>query len=246
MVERRDRAPVTRFVVDLPLAAGSSVELPEAAAHHARVKRLAAGDAVSLTDGGGRVATGAIDRIAKAQVTVAISAVDVVPPASPLELFVPVGDRDRMLWLAEKATELGVTAWRPVMFARSRSVSPRGEGEAFSAKVRARMVAALEQSGGAWLPVTHPVCDPSDAAHEARMPARYLLQVGARRLDATHAAGGAAVILGPEGGMTPGEQAALAAGGWEPATLAAGTLRFETAALAALAIIRASHLPAIS
>lgn len=245
-MERRDRAPVTRFVVDAPPEAGATVELPEAAAHHARVKRLAAGDSVTLADGAGRVATGVIDHMSKARVTVAVGAVDVVPPATPLELFVPVGDRDRMLWLAEKATELGVTAWQPVMFERSRSVSPRGEGDAFAAKVRARMIGALEQSGGAWLPTVRPLCDVEAAARDARMPARYLLQAGAPRLDATHAASGAAVILGPEGGMTPAEQETLVAGGWEPSALAAGTLRFETAALAALAIVRASHLPAIS
>lgn len=237
---------MTRFLVDSPLVAGAAVELPEGAAHHARVKRLTGGDAVTLTDGCGQVAIATIDQLSKARVTVAVSAVDVVPPATPLELFVPVGDRDRMLWLAEKATELGVTAWQPVMFDRSRSVSPRGEGEAFTARVRARMAGALEQSGGAWLPVIHSSCDVREAAAYRQMPARYLLQAGARRLDATHAASGAAVILGPEGGMTSEEQAALAAGGWEPAALAAGTLRFETAALAALAIIRAAHLPAIS
>ena len=160
-------------------------------------------------------------------------------------LFAPI-KRGRIDWLVEKATELGVTAWRPVMFERSRSVSPRGEGEAFAAKVRARMIGALEQSGGAWLPAVHPPCEVGDAAQDARMPARFLLQAGAPRLDAAHAASGAAVILGPEGGITPEEQATLAAAGWVPAALAAGTLRFETAAVAALAIIRASHLPAVT
>lgn len=236
---------MTRFVVDAAIVANSTAELPEAAAHHARVRRLAAGDAVTLTDGKGGVASGVIEQATKSRVTVAVGSVDTVPPDTPLELFVPVGDRDRMLWLAEKATELGVTAWRPVMFARSRSVSPRGEGDAFTAKVRARMVGALEQSGGAWLPVIHPPCEVGDAAQDTRIAARFLLQAGAPRLDAVHAASGAAVILGPEGGMTAEEQGTLAAGGWEPAALASGTLRFETAAVAALAIIRASHLPAV-
>lgn len=246
MVERRDRPAVTRFFVAGTPEAGSTVDLPDAAAHHARVKRLQEGAAVSLTDGRGHVAAGVIGRVTKGVVAVEVSSVDVVPPATPLELFAPVGDRDRMLWLAEKSTELGVTSWQPVMFSRSRSVSPRGEGDAFTAKVHARMVGALEQSGGAWLPAVQPVCELEAAARYARMPARYLLQAGAPRLDATHAASGAAIILGPEGGMTNEEHAMLVAGGWEPAALAAATLRFETAAVAALAVIRASHLPAIA
>ena len=58
-MERRDRAQVNRFVVESALGAGGTVDLPDAAAHHARVKRLTAGDAVTLTDGRGGVATGA-------------------------------------------------------------------------------------------------------------------------------------------------------------------------------------------
>ena len=54
--------------------------------------------------------------------------------------------------LAEKVTELGVTSWRPVVWRRSKSVSPRGEGPTFQGKVRGRMTSALIQSGSGWLP----------------------------------------------------------------------------------------------
>ena len=42
--------------------------------------------------------------------------------------------------------------WRPVLWNRSRSVSPRGEGAAFAEKVQARMTSALVQSHSPWLP----------------------------------------------------------------------------------------------
>lgn len=234
---------MTTFHAEGPLEAGRATELPEAAAHHARVKRLAVGDAVRLTDGAGRVAEGTIARIARAAVEVAVASVRDVPRPGPLVLYAPVGDRDRMLWLAEKATELGITEWRPVVFQRSRSVSPRGEGPAFAAKVRARMIAAVEQSGGAWLPDVHPETDVEGAADAAGPPARYLLDAAGGRFDARGARAGAAVVLGPEGGMLPAERERFVAAGWRPVTIAASILRFETAGIAAVAILRAAHTP---
>lgn len=244
-MERGRGAAVTTFFIDAPLTAATSVVLPASAAHHARVRRMSTGDEVVLTDGAGTLAMGTISRLERSSIDVEVQSARMEPPMTPLELYAPVGDRDRMLWLAEKASELGVTAWRPIVFRRSLSVTPRGEGAAFEAKVRARMIGALEQSGGAWLPVTHPVTDVASAAQDTAMPARYLLDPGGSGLDPTHAASGAAIILGPEGGIEDDERDALTAGGWQPASLARTVLRFETAGVAALGILRAAHLPAV-
>jgi 16S rRNA (uracil1498-N3)-methyltransferase len=156
-----------------------------------------------------------------------------------VHLLVPVADRDRMLWLAEKCAELAITTWQPVIFARSRSVVPRGEGDAFAAKVRARMVAALEQSGGAWLPEIRRELSLEEAVARVSTRGRYLLDRGAQPLDATEAAEGAAVAFGPEGGIEPEERALLEHLGWRRAALAPTTLRFETAGTAAVAVLRA-------
>lgn len=243
MVERGDRAPVSTFFHDDALVPGAVAVLPEAAAHHARVKRLAPGDRVRLTDGRGARGEGRIARVAKAALEVDVQRVERVPPPLPLELYPPVGDRDRMLLLAEKAVELGATAWRPVRFHRSRSVSPRGEGPAFAAKIRARMIGALEQSGGAWLPVVHPEVDPDAAARVSDPPVRLMLDAGGQPPPlALVASAGVAVILGPEGGLEEAEHAVLAAAGWRPTALAPSTLRFETAGIAALAVVRAAQV----
>jgi 16S rRNA (uracil1498-N3)-methyltransferase len=234
---------VSTFYLEGALEPGTTAELPEAAAHHARVKRLGVGDAIRLGNGAGRLADGTIARVGRASVAVSVDTVQDVAPPMPLALYAPVGDRERMLWLAEKATELAITEWHPVMFQRSRSVSPRGEGEAFAAKLRARMISALEQSGGGWLPTMFPEIDVREAAAVQGTHARYLLDAGGGRLDPSPAAGGAAVILGPEGGMESAEREMLIAGGWRPAALAATILRFETAGIAALAIVRAAHIP---
>jgi 16S rRNA (uracil1498-N3)-methyltransferase len=243
VVERNDRPPLaTFFAREIPESGAATLE--SASAHHARVKRLDAGDAIRLTNGRGTVADGRVESIGRDAMTVAVDRTWAVNPPPPIHLCVPIADRDRMLWIAEKATELGIASWRPVRFRRSMSVSPRGEGSAFATKVRARMLAALEQSGGAWLPEIH-----DDQALDAlRVPIDALRvaldMTGAPLLSIAHMAGdaGTALLFGPEGGLDDAERAWLANAGWQTATLGAGTLRFETAAIAATAIVRAHHV----
>jgi 16S rRNA (uracil1498-N3)-methyltransferase len=238
-VERGDREAVATLHAPGALDAGARVTLAEAAAHHARVRRLVEGTHVRLTSGSGDIASGTIALIVKNRLEVLVHEVRRVPSPPAIHLFVPVADRDRMLWLAEKATELGVAGWHPVVFQRSRSVSPRGEGPAFAEKVRARMVAALEQSSGAWLPAIHPELEL--AALIASPPAgdRYLLDIEGVSLLDSEPRGSASVILGPEGGLELEERSRLAGSGWVPARLAPTTLRFETAGIAATAVLRA-------
>jgi 16S rRNA (uracil1498-N3)-methyltransferase len=149
-----------------------------------------------------------------------------------------------MLLLAEKAVELGVSAWRPIVYRRSRSVSPRGEGDGFRDKLRLRMIGALEQSGGAWLPALHAEMELDDALAEARGAAGVLLDVAGQPLIALRdeVRPPVAIALGPEGGLEPDERARFVAAGWRPASIGANVLRFETAGIAALALVR-SFLP---
>jgi 16S rRNA (uracil1498-N3)-methyltransferase len=247
-VERTDRAPVSTF--HAPGAWGPVVELDEGAAHHATVKRLAEGDPVRLVSGDGRRVRATITVLAKRRLAVSIAGEDVerLPAPDSVELWAPVGDRERMLWLAEKATELGVSAWRPVIYRRSRSVTPRGEGPAFQEKVRARMVSALEQSGGAWLPAMRPESTLGDALSSVEGSIGILLDSAGEPLPellspfTVHGSPFACcVAFGPEGGLDPDERDAFLAAGWRAAALGPNVLRFETAGVAALAIIRSSE-----
>lgn len=251
-MERDDRAAVATFFAASaasPLAAGSTVTLDATVAHHARVKRLGAGDAVRLTDGVGHLADGVVAAIRRDELSVTLGAtiVDVERPTA-IHLCVPVADRDRTLSLAEKATELGVASWRPVHFRRSSSVATRGEGPAFAQKLMARMIAALEQSGGAWLPTILPdvpvdqLASPDDDARRFRL---LLDQDGPPLSDAMRLAAGLepVILFGPEGGTLAEERDRLVASGWRRARLADTTLRFDTAGIAAVAAIRAMFLP---
>lgn len=243
-MERDDRPPVATFYHGAELAGGAAVTLGEAVAHHARVKRLSANDAVRLTNGIGTLADGRIVAVKRAALEIRLDGVRTVGRPPAIHLRAPVGDRDRMLWLAEKSAELGVTSWQSVHFHRSSSVSPRGEGAPFAAKIRARMVAALEQSGGAWLPEMLREARIDELVQDDRAlrivldvrgaPLLSLVPLGARRE--------VVVLVGPEGGIEDEELRLLLSHGWRAARLATTTLRFETAGLAAVSVLRAAEL----
>jgi 16S rRNA (uracil1498-N3)-methyltransferase len=226
-----------------PGAWGARVELDERAAHHALVKRMAVGDPVRLTSGTGMRVSGHIEELGKRALAVTCipQSVHQLPALPHVELWAPVGDRDRMLMLAEKAVELGVSAWRSVVYRRSRSVSPRGEGDAFREKLRARMISALEQSGSAWLPEILPEAT-IDAVADCTFTGGTVLldSLGPPLVDLIDEVHAPVVLaLGPEGGLEGDERDVFANAGWRTASLGGNVLRFETAGIAGLAIIRA-------
>lgn len=241
-MERADRAALAGVLAPAALAPGRA-ELGEDGAHHLRVRRVEPGAAVRVTDGEGRVAVGTLAALDRRGAAVEIAEVAELAPPPPFHLLVPVGDRDRMLLLAEKAVELGVRSWTPVTWRRSRSVTPRGEGAAFDAKLRARMASALVQSGGAWLPELRAGIEVDGVAASVGEGDRVLLDAGGRPLLAVAAAGAPVwLAFGPEGGAAADERDALAAAGFARASLADGVLRFETAGIAALAVLHGARL----
>jgi 16S rRNA (uracil1498-N3)-methyltransferase len=240
VVDRADRTPVATF--HAPGDWGAAVELSESAAHHADVKRLAVGDLVQLSSGDGRRVVGEIVELGKRRLRIGLGVGSISHAAAlpHVELWAPVGDRDRMLLLAEKAVELGASAWRPIVYRRSRSVSPRGQGDAFREKVRLRMISALEQSGAPWLPELHAEESLEVALTSATDLRGVLLDEAGEPIGALGAALAPplAIALGPEGGLDVSERARFADAGWRRASLGANVLRFETAGIAALALVR--------
>ena len=235
------RAPgVATFFCETRLEAGGLAELGESEAHHVRVRRLEPGAPVRLLDGAGGVAAGTLARLGKSGATVEIEEVAHVAAPPPVHLLAPVADRDRMLWLAEKTTELGLTSWRAVMWRRSRGVSPRGEGSAFRTKVVARMISALTQSGGAWRPDVLDDTTADDILTTVGPGVHFLLDRDGEPMLSLPLTAPLTIAVGPEGGLDDDERERLALAGWMPVSLGAATLRFETAGTAALAIARAA------
>ncbi len=230
------------FVLDHPFVAGETVTLGEEAAHHMRVRRLDVGARVGLLDGAGRRGEGMVLTLAKRHASVQVDAVEGIDPAPAVHLLLPVADKDRMLLLAEKVTELEVSSWRPVVFRRSRHVTPRGEGPTFHQKVAHRIEGALEQSRGAWAPTVFPEATLANALAACPAGTRLLLDGEGIAFDEVLGSLHAPVVLavGPEGGLEPDEIAAFEGAGFRRVALGRTILRFETAAIAAVATVRAA------
>lgn len=239
-MERDGLASLAGFFSDAnALEPGTTIVLGEDAAHHARVRRLEAGAPVYVADGKGAQATGSIVRLGKKDLAIKLDDVRRSPRPPEVHVLVPIADRDRMLWCAEKCTELGASSWRPVMWNRSRSVSPRGEGHAFAQRVRARMTSALIQAHAAWLPEIREDASITDAL--SFLPAdgtRLALDASGDPIALAEVLAPVIIAVGPEGGLEPAELEQLRRARFRVVSLGANILRFETAGVAALAILR--------
>lgn len=226
------------FFTGAPIIAGAHLPLSEGDARHIQVLRLGAGERVGVRDGAGTAASGLIVRLARTQALVEVDEVRHLAPPPAIHLMVPIADRDRMLWLAEKAAELNVASWRPVLWQRSKSVSPRGDGPAFRTKVRLRMISALLQSRSAWLPELYPDANVERAIAAAPAGTRLVLDAGGAPASSTPFKAPVTLAVGPEGGLESDELHALAAAGFAAVSLGDSILRFETAAIAGIAVAR--------
>ena len=146
---------------------------------------------------------------------------------------------ERMDTLVEKATELGVSAIQPLLCERS---VLRLAGERAHKKVahwQAVALAACEQSGRTRVPVVGPVCTLPQWLRErpAQATSRWMLGFhAARPVGAmTMAPAGVVCLSGPEGGLSPDEEAAARAAGFAAVSLGPRVLRADTAPLALLA-----------
>ena len=239
-MECTDSSAVATFFSSDPLVAGGTVTLSEDAAHHIRVARVGVGECIALRDGAGKAAVGTLVKVSRGSALVDVIETSDISRPPPIHLLAPVADKERMLWLAEKVTELGVTSWRPLLWRRSKSVSPRGEGSMFQGKVRARMTSALIQSGGGWLPDIFPEATIERAVAAAPLGTRLLLAKDGEPIIGVPMTTPVTIALGPEGGMEPAERDAFIGAAFLPVRLGDSTLRFETAGVAAVAIAAAS------
>ncbi len=214
------------------LVVGESIRLDDEEAHHLDVRRVADGTTGEALDGAGAAATGTILRDGKRWQFRAESITHDLPPA-PLLLAVGGGDKDRFLWLAEKAAELGVTTLVPLETARSRHVENRlREGTIEKGRRRARE--ACKQSGNRWAPLVAALT-PIDALSKLLPPGQWWLgEAGAAALPTLPAEAAVGWLIGPEGGFSDADLSAIATHvAPRPAGLGRHVLRFETAAIAA-------------
>ena len=226
-----------------PLAARGQPWLRgEPGAHIARVLRLRAGDPLVVFDGRGGEYPARIVQLRKQEVLVELGEHRPIDRESALALTLVQGISrgERMDWVVQKATELGVHRILPVITERTVVRLGAEQAQRRYRHWQAITIAACEQCGRNVLPEL--------ALPQVLDAALAGLPAGARRLllspGGTLNAGGlqpateVAVLIGPEGGLSEQEQAQARASGFEPLALGPRILRTETAAVAALAILQ--------
>src|SRR3989304_6249180 len=111
-----------RFYCSPPLPLCDSFDLPPDAAHHAsRVLRLREGDAVQIFDGAGNECQGGIAKLGGKRVVVGNITTTNTNRESPLQVVLAqaMSSSEKMDWVIQKATELGVTVIQPLDTERS-------------------------------------------------------------------------------------------------------------------------------
>ena len=236
---------LTRVYVDAPLASGTHVTLEGGAASHVtRVLRLRGGEALTVFNGQGGEFEAGIERAHGGSVTIAVGEQRAEERESPLVITLAQGVSrgERMDLVVQKATELGVSQLAPVLTERSVVRLDARQAQRKLEHWRAIAVAACEQSGRNRLPGIRNPASLRDFLRESfgLQGTRLLLSPsGTRRIGKIQAPPGrVTVLIGPEGGLAPEEQAAAIEAGFIPVRLGPRVLRTETAAIAALTLLQ--------
>ena len=233
-----------RFYCPAPLATGLALSLPAGAARHVQVLRLQPGDVITLFNGEGGEFDATVTRMGRSDVDVEVGAHRAVEreAARAVHLLAGITANERMDWLVEKATELGVASITPLVAERS-VLKLKGErAEKKLAHWQGVAVAAAEQCGRNRVPTVHPAVTLAEWVKKAPPGERWVLSLsdGTRPLAHVHNAVQSptpvTVLSGPEGGLSPAEESAALAAGFVPVSLGPRVLRAETAPLAVLAL----------
>ncbi len=230
---------LTRVYVEAPLAPGRSCALGGSAANHImRVLRLRDGDALTLFDGRGGEYGARISSFRKDSVQVDVQEHRAIERESTLEVTLAQGISrgERMDWVMQKATELGVRRILPVLTERSVVRLDERQSERKVLHWRAIVIAACEQCGRNRVPEVAAPLGVYEALRAVDADATRVLLSPTGTLRARDLANPAkiALLIGPEGGLSDNEEEVAVSAGFRQVQLGPRILRTETAAIAAL------------
>lgn len=240
---------MARFYCPLPLVSGQVVDLPPTAARHVQVLRMQPGHTLTLFNGEGGEFSAEVQHMGRSDVRVVVGEHRAVECEAAVQVHLAVGmpANERMDWLVEKATELGVHCITPLMTERSviRLTGERAEKK--QAHWQAVAASASEQCGRNRVPVIDMPerldawlarqTAQADVVHGVLSLHASTQPLNALREGAATTAKSWVLLNGPEGGLTDAEDAAARAKGFTALSLGERVLRAETAALGALALL---------
>lgn len=182
--------------------------------------------------------------VTRSGITLGIEVTITTTPESHLQitLLQGIARNDHMDLVLQKAVELGVQAIQPLWMQRSQTRLKGERLEKRSNHWQGVIISACEQCGRATIPPLSPTADYSSWINNGTSDdeLRLMLQPEAQSClrEMEKPAGRIAILVGPEGGLTPEEQVLAGAAGFTGIRMGPRILRTETAALAALAGIQ--------
>ena len=233
---------IPRIYTEQVLVANSPLELEAgASAHIARAMRMRVGDQLTLFNGQGGEFDACVNAVEKKTVTVDIGTYCDTGTESPLaiHLGIAISRGDRMDWVVQKATELGVQRLSPLLTERTEVKLKGDRAEKKAQHWQQIAIAACEQCGRNTVPKIEPL--QSLTSWVAATEADRKLVLHHRALAET--ANGStpstiALLIGPEGGLSPVEISLAQEAGYQALRLGPRVMRTETAPLAAMAILQ--------
>ncbi|VXB39556.1 16S rRNA (uracil(1498)-N(3))-methyltransferase [Citricoccus sp. K5] len=237
-----------------PASAGASVVVSGAEARHAvQVMRLSPGERVDVADGSGRRVSGTVHSAAPDRLEVTVETVHDEPAPNPeLVLVQALAKGDRDLLAIQTATELGLDAVHPWQAERS-IVRWKGDKAAKAVtKWEGALLSAAKQARRTQVPRTEKVldgvgvasvCGPGSLVLVLHEDARQSLgeavaETGILARGTVERVERIVLVVGPEGGISPAETAALVEAGGRPVLLGHHVLRSSTAGPAAVAVLQ--------
>jgi len=217
----------------------------EESRHIQKSCRKGVGDRIRVTDGRGLLITVAITGSGTTLKGEILERLSVSPETCSIDLAVGMSKRERMSWLVEKGTELGVTRFFPLVTDWSRIRRPREEWDSHVTRWNRVAISALKQSQRFYLPEIHPPSDLSEFLQRTdtdrydlkllldrdreSSPVRDLLRAGMTCF---------LVLLGSEGGFNDEEISRISQHSFLKGRLIDRPLRFETAGISSIVLIQ--------
>lgn len=225
-----------RFFTPQPLGPGPVTLDGDEAKHLGTVRRFGPGDRVTLFNGDGNEYPALVIEAGKRSIALTIESVETPNRERPFQLTVAaaIPKGDRCDFLIEKLVELGVTTFIPLITERS-VVIPKPDKRA---KWERAVIEASKQCGrNVLMGVDYPSPWDSFLQRFTDVTARFVLHTGPELPFLTRSNEAVWIAIGPEGGLTESELSAAIEAGWQLRSLGPRTLRMETAAIAAAAIL---------
>lgn len=232
---------IPRIFTEQALTAGAEIQLEEQASNHlSRVLRMQEGRSVIVFNGQGGQFNATISAIKKKAVLLSLDEYDSHNQQSPLqsELAIAISKGDRMEWVVQKATELGIHRITPLTTENSQLKLNAERAQKKHHQWQQIAISACEQCGRNIVPEVAPIIPLQQWLSTVKADKKLVLHHRSSEALTAEKPDSVALLIGPEGGLSTTEIDTALQHGFKALTLGPRILRTETAPLTALSIMQ--------